>query len=347
MTEPLVRCGELTRTLREASERAARLASGLRELGLAHNERCAIMMRNEPSFIEASLAATLLGAAPVPINWHWTGSDLGHLLRDSGAKVVIVHTDLLGAVEAQAPAGTVIVEAGVPEPVVESYRLSRVPLTPTGRHASLEALIAQNDPVTQANTTPSIGVIYTSGTTGLPKGVLRDPIAPENVDRILDTMRGLLKINSGTRILLPAPLYHAAPNANAMFAVALGADLTIMPKFEAEEFLRLVQDLRIESVQMVPTMFHRLLQLPRETRDAYNLSSLKAVVHAAAPCPAKTKQAMIDWFGPIIHEYYGGTETSILVSCDSTEALAHPGTVGKPVFGPTFAFSTRMARCFR
>jgi long-chain acyl-CoA synthetase len=118
-----------------------------------------------------------------------------------------------------------------------------------------------------------------------------------------------------------------------VFALALGIDLTIMPRFDPEQFLALVERHAISHAQVVPTMFVRLLELPDEVRHRYDLSSLRAVVHAAAPCPAHVKKRMIEWFGPVIREYYGGTETGIIVTCDSHEWLAHEGTVGKPLEG--------------
>jgi long-chain acyl-CoA synthetase len=136
-------------------------------------------------------------------------------------------------------------------------------------------------------------------------------------------------------------MYHAAPNAQGLFALALGIDLTIMPRFVPEEFLALVESQRISHAQVVPSMFMRLLQLADSVRCRYDLSSLECVVHAAAPCPVHVKKRMIEWFGPVILEYYGATETGIVVACDSHEWLAHEGTVGRPigdadihVFGP-------------
>jgi long-chain acyl-CoA synthetase len=331
MSELQVRSGDTVRPLATVRERAARLAGALADLGVEHGDRYAIVMRNEVTFLEASLAASVIGAVPVPINWHWSGADLRHVLEDSGSKIVIAHSDFVPAVESQAPAGTVIIEAEVPDEVAQPYRLGVVPLT--GRHVVLEDLIPAREPITVPTNETPMGVIYTSGTTGRPKGVLRNRSTPEDQQRILKAAGVILKLTPNARTLLPAPLYHAAPNSNAMFAVGLGMDITIMPRFDAEEFLRLVQEHRIETVQMVPTMFHRLLQLPKEVRDSYDVSSLTAIVHAAAPCPIETKKAMIDWLGPVIFEYYGGSEAGIWTFCDSHEALAHPGSVGRPILG--------------
>jgi long-chain acyl-CoA synthetase len=175
-----------------------------------------------------------------------------------------------------------------------------------------------------------MGVIYTSGTTGLAKGILRDPIPPDRVPELAKLVAALLKLQPGWRTLEPAPMYHTAPNVHATFAAAFGMDTRIMPRFDPEEFLRLVQDEQVDTVQMVPTMFTRLLALPEEVRGRYDVSSLKAVVHAAAPCPVEVKEAMIDWLGPVVWEYYGGSEGGGWTQLDSAEALAHPGSVGRP-----------------
>ena len=173
-------------------------------------------------------------------------------------------------------------------------------------------------------------MIYTSGTTGLAKGILRNPIPPSDVPALAKLVAQLLKLDPSWRTLEPAPMYHTAPNVHVTFAAAFGMDIRIMPRFDPEEFLRIVQEERIDTVQLVPTMFTRLLALPDEVRRRYDVSSLKAIVHAAAPCPVETKQAIIEWFGPIVHEYYGGSEGGGWVMHDSAEALAHPGTVGRP-----------------
>jgi long-chain acyl-CoA synthetase len=133
------------------------------------------------------------------------------------------------------------------------------------------------------------------------------------------------------RTLVAAPMYHSAPNAHALVSATAGIDLTIMAGFDAEELLRLIEEHQIDHFQAVPTMFVRLLHLPDEVREKYNVSSLKSVVHAAAPCPPEVKRRIIDWFGPIVGEYYGGTETGPCVACDSADWLAHPGTVGRPI----------------
>jgi len=328
MSEAMIHSGQRSRLQTEVKLRAAKLASGLSALGVGHGDKYVIVLRNEIAFIEATLAAGIIGAVPVPVNWHWTGDDLHHLLHDSGAKLAFVHSDLLENVELHMPEGMAIVEVEVPEEIRDAYHLGGVPLT--GRHQTLEELVAASDPILEPNTNPPLSLIYTSGTTGLAKGIIRDPVAPERAPDLMSAVATLFKLNPAWSTLLPAPIYHSAPNTAAIFATAVGMPVYIMPKFDPEEFLRMVQDHKINTVQMVPTMFTRLLQLPREVRESYDVSSLKAIIHAAAPCPWELKLAMIEWFGPIVDEFYGGSEGGMWVHCTSEEAMAHPGTVGRP-----------------
>jgi long-chain acyl-CoA synthetase len=310
-------------------ERAARLASGLRRMGVAPGDRYAIVMRNETGMLEATFAASSIGAVPVPVNWHWTGTDLRHLLSDSLAKVAFVHSDLVPVVEAQKPERLRVVEVAVPAEVTEEYALGEVKLS--GRYPTAEELIEDNDPPAEPVLAPPMSVIYTSGTTGLAKGVLRDPIAPEKVGQIVEMMRQVVGFRPGGTAVIPAPLYHTAPNVAAAFALNMGMNVVVMPRFDAEQFLRNVEEHRVTAAQMVPTMFTRLLRLPQDVRAKYDLSSLENVSHSAAPCPPDVKRAMIEWFGPIITEYYGGSEGGVWTACTSEQWLAHPGTVGAPV----------------
>jgi long-chain acyl-CoA synthetase len=314
-------------------QRAAVIANILQTMGVCPGDRIVTVMRNDIAFVEVHVGGQLAGALPVPCNWHWSGDDLRHLLTDSAAKVVFVHTDLLGPVEAVLPPGARIIEVEVPPEVAEAYGLGAGRTAASGRHPTLEGLIAETEPITEPAERQLIGMVYTSGTTGAPKGVLREATTQEK------TMEGAMVIlkhfglKPGMRTLIPAPMYHTAPYAHATVALATGCDLTVMPRFDPEELLRIVEAGQIDHIQMVPTMFIRLLKLPEEVRTRYDVSSLKAVVHAAAPCPPDVKKAMIDWWGPIVLEYYGGSETGIVTACDSEEYLAHLGTVGKAIEG--------------
>ena len=180
-------------------------------------------------------------------------------------------------------------------------------------------------------------IIYTSGTTGHPKGVRRAPPTPEQLE--FGTKNLALLFGYTTRpfdkivSVMTGPMYHSAPNAYGLLGARLGINLHLEARFEAEDLLRMIEKLKVTHLHMVPIMFNRLLKLPDEVKRKYDLSSLEFVVHAAAPCPAPIKRAMIEWWGPVIYEYYGATETGGVVFCNSEQWLAHPGTVGKPLPG--------------
>ncbi|MBC2589683.1 AMP-binding protein [Rhodococcus aetherivorans] len=329
MTGPAtIRCGNDIRTHTQVRDRASRLAAALSALGVAHGDRYAIVMRNEIGFVEATLAGAAIGAVPVPANWHGNTDDLGHVLTDSGARIALVHTDLLPKVESVLPVGATIVEVPVPAVLADAYGTDIPPLS--GRYANVEDLIATHEPHTTGITDPPMSVIYTSGTTGRPKGILRRPTPPEKVAALHEVVIEAFAFGTARSTLVAAPMYHTAPNTQFQFAFALGMNVEIMPRFDPEGLLRTIEERRIEHLQVVPTMFVRLLKLPEEVRARYDLSSLTSVVHAAAPCPADVKRAVIDWLGPIVHEYYGGSESGAAVCCTSEEWLAHPGTVGRP-----------------
>jgi long-chain acyl-CoA synthetase len=329
MTEPVVRFGEREIPHAELSALAARIAGALSASGVQPGDRVALVLRNEPLFLALSAACGLLGAVPVPVNWHSRGEELRHVLTHSGAKAVFAHSDLLGAVEEVRSSGVPLIELPVPPELAAHHGARAV----TGRHPVIEEWVSDHRPHGQPLENAPMSLIYTSGTTGLAKGVLRGPMTSEQSNAAAAATLEAMGLRRGMRTLVTAPMYHSAPNAQSIFALALGIELTIMPRFTAEEFLRLVDQQGISHAQVVPTMFVRLLELPDEIRTRYDLSSLECVVHAAAPCPAHVKHRMIEWFGPVIREYYGATEIGIVVACDSDEWLAHEGTVGRPVGG--------------
>jgi long-chain acyl-CoA synthetase len=330
---PGIHCGSQNREYPEIRERAMRIAGGLKRLGVSTGDRVAIFLHNDIPFLEASAAAGILGVSPVPVNWHWKDDELNYLLVDSSSKVVFTHSDLVPVVEAALPDGVSIIEVPVSDELASAYAVPADQVGPTGRHQEYEAFVAASEPVTEAAGHAPLGVIYTSGTTGRPKGIIRERMDPEKQLAGALAVMKRLGFDPSMRTMVPAPMYHTAPNVHALAAVSLGMDLTVLPKFDAEDFLRTIEANQVEHIQMVPTMFIRLLKLPEEIRTKYDLSSLKNVVHAAAPCPPDVKRAMIEWWGPIVTEYYGGSETGIAVWCDSEEWLAHPGTVGRPVDG--------------
>jgi long-chain acyl-CoA synthetase len=190
-------------------------------------------------------------------------------------------------------------------------------------------------------------MLYSSGTTGCPKGILRPlPMQPPSQQLPLYAfLDELWRYRDGMIYLSPAPLYHSAPQAAVSLTIDRGGTVIVMETFDAERYLQLVQDYKVTHSQLVPTMFSRMLKLPADVRSRYDLSSLEIAVHAAAPCPVPVKQQMIEWWGPIIHEYYGATEGLGFSACDSAQWLAHPGTVGKVLLGELHVLDADMKPC--
>jgi long-chain acyl-CoA synthetase len=320
---------ELTRAAMQVN--AARAARGFAALGVGETDAVALMLRNDFPFLEASLAANLLGAYAVPINWHFRQDEAGYILADCGAKALVVHADLWPQVIGAVPAGCTVLVVPTPPEIGAAYGVApetaRVPAGMTewsdwlGRHAPWDG-----PPL------PSRGsMIYTSGTTGRPKGVRRQPTPPEQQAAGLVRLAQIFGIKAGMRIAVTGPMYHSAPNAYGRSA-GNEADLVVLqPRFEPEELLALVARHQLTGLHLVPTMFVRLLRLPEAVKQKYDVSSLQFVVHAAAPCPVDVKRAMIAWWGPVITEYYGSTESGPVTFCTSVEYLAHPGTVGRAV----------------
>jgi len=329
--EPGVHCGDRSRTWTESRARAARIAGGLAALGIGAGDRVALVLRNQIEFVEVSIGTGLLGAVPVPVNWHWKADEIGYLLADSGARVVFAHTDLLPVVEAARPDGMPVVEVLPTPDLAAAFGLAADAVRPTGRHPELEVWLAAQQPWAAPPVIAPMSMIYTSGTTGRPKGVVRERQTEQQRARLIGVVFEAFGLNPALRTLIPAPLYHTAPNVHMVVSGATGTDLTVMPRFDPEGLLRLVAGRCIQHVQMVPTMFVRLLALPQDARRRYDLSSLVAVVHAAAPCPPPLKQRMIDWLGPIVREYYGSSETGIVAACDAAQAAGRPGTVGRAI----------------
>jgi long-chain acyl-CoA synthetase len=219
-------------------------------------------------------------------------------------------------------------------PKVERWLMDGID-SPDGPFEPLHEALAAHpaDPI--ADEQLGAAMLYSSGTTGQPKGILRPlpEMAPADALPIMAFVRMMFRFREHMTYLNPAPLYHSAPQASVSAGLRLGATTIVMEKFDPERWLQLVEEHKVTHCQMVPTMFSRLLKLPQDVRAKYDTSSLECIVHAAAPCPVPVKEAMIEWLGPIIVEYYGATEANGFTFCDSDEWMAHKGTVGKCILG--------------
>ena len=321
--------GDRRKSRDEVNERARLIAGGLERLGIRQGDSVGILMRNDIAFLEAAYAVMTLGAYAVPINWHFKADEIAYVMGDSGARVLIGHSDLLHGLDGVVPAGVTMLSVPPPPEIVATYRIDPALRASARGAVGFDTWLAQQPPYDGPTLPQPQNMIYTSGTTGHPKGVKRHAPTPEQ-SASMEAMRALIYgLKPGVRALLPGPLYHSAPNAFGLRAGRLGDVTILMPRFEAEEFLRIIDQQKIDNVFMVPTMFTRLLKLPEQVRKSYDVSSLRHVIHAAAPCPADVKRAMIEWFGPVIYEFYGSTESGAVTFASSEDALKKPGTVGR------------------
>src|SRR5450756_1225044 len=321
--------GQCRRSHGEVADRAGRIAGGLQRLGVGQGDSVCILMRNDIAFIEAAYAAMQLGAYAVPVNWHFKPEEIHYILEGAGTRVLIGHADMLHQLRHAIPPGVTVLSAPTPPEILANYRIDPDHLAAPDFAVDLESWLEAQKPYDGPVLPQPQNMIYTSGTTGHPKGVRRHAPTPEQ-GASAERMRAMIYgLKPDARALLPGPLYHSAPNSFGLRAGRLGGALALMPRFDPEEFLRLVEGERIDTIFMVPTMFIRLMKLPEQVRRKYDLSSLRHVIHAAAPCPADVKRAMIEWWGPVIHEFYGSTESGAVTFANSQDALNKPGTVGK------------------
>ncbi len=321
--------GERSRNQGEIVERAARAASGLRALGFGMGDAVALMLRNDFAFFEASFASALLGGYAVPINWHLTGEEAGYIVRDCAAKAVVVHADLLPQIERDIPSGVEVLVVPTPPEIAAAYGVGAAQAALPPGATGWDEWVARHSPWREPPKQPPNTMIYTSGTTGRPKGVRRQAMNAQQLEAVTRQTMAIFGLRPELRAVVTGPMYHSAPNFYALNGLRLGAQLWLQPRFDAEQLLQWIERYRIEGLHMVPIMFVRLLKLPETVKRKYDVSSLQHVVHAAAPCPPEVKKAMIDWWGPVIHEYYGATESGAVVHCDSRQWLDNAGTVGK------------------
>ncbi|MFZ6003421.1 MAG: acyl-CoA synthetase [Actinomycetota bacterium] len=302
-------------TYRELDERSNRLANLWYERGLRRGDHVAILLANEPRWFDAVWAALRSGLYYTPVNWHLTAPEVAYIVRDCGARSVLTSAsfaDKVAGLDVEVP---LVVDGDIDG--WESY----------------EKAVADKSPKPLAREPEGAGMFYSSGTTGRPKGILF-PLP----DRTVHDEHPILKYESPIAngpesiYLSTAPMYHTAPVVTCSLAHRSGATTVIMERWDPEACLAAIERHRVTSAQFVPTMFVRLLKLPPEVRQRYDVSSLQLVTHAAAPCPVEVKQQMMDWFGPIIWEYYAGSENVGSTLIGPEEWLAHPGSVGLPRF---------------
>ena len=300
--------------------RGAALAGGLRRMGVQEGDVIGVLLRNAPAYIDVMHACRIAGCHFCPINWHFTPAEVEFLVRDSGAKVLIGHRDLVDAVEPLLP---------------PHVQLLRVDAEGTDRGDGYANWLALQTPYDGPLVSPRGHMAYTSGTTGRPKGVVRQAVPLDQLDTHLQKARAVVAatfgIVPGCRALLPAPLYHSAPSLFAQQAAQMAEVLVLHARFDPLRVLEQIERYRIDTVYLVPIMYVRLLKLTEEERSRYDLSSLRFVASTGAPCAPEIKRRMIDWLGPVIYETYASSETGMITVMDPRDAAARPGSAGRPV----------------
>jgi len=312
-----------TLTYRELDESSARLAKALHDLGLRRGDVVAMLSDNAPECFEIYWAALRSGLYLTAVNRHLSADEAAYIVNDSDARVLI----------ASAALGDLAEKVRSASPLLEGAYVFGGMLPGFASYGELLASVGSE----RLGEQPRGGdMLYSSGTTGRPKGV-KPPLLEISVDQPVDPLTGLVGaafgVNDSDVYLSPAPIYHAAPLRWCGAVHAFGGTVVMMEKFDATLALEAIEHYGVTIAQMVPTMFVRMLQLG-DAKDAYDVSSLRLLIHAAAPCPTEVKQAMIDWVGPKLVEYYGSTEGNGLAMITSQEWLTKPGSVGRSMLGP-------------
>ena len=292
----------------EFFDRYQRAAAALQAMGIGEGDVVALMLHNNPLNLELMLATRWLGALWCPVNWHFKSEEVRYILADSGAKLFVGEDALLQALGDVAPPGV-----------------------PALNPAAWTQLRDAAAPTQQAARAPRGAMLYTSGTTGRPKGIRRAAATPEQAANALERARLAYGLEPGMRALLSAPMYHSAPNAYAASVAQYSGHLFLQGRFDAEETLQLIEKHRITHAYLVPTMYVRLLRLPQEVRERYDISSMRFVGSTGSPCAPDVKRAMIDWWGPVIYEAYGSSELGYMSFLTPQEALRKPGSAGRPL----------------
>jgi long-chain acyl-CoA synthetase len=299
----------------ELDAKSNQVAQLLRRHGITAGTPVVIFMENEPSYLELMWGLQRSGALAVPVSARLLADEVAYIIRDCGARLMFASLSLEAVARAAADA------TALPLFIVSG-----------DEQGSYEHALRDMPPTPIADERAGTEMVYSSGTTGRPKGV--KPVMPDGpIDapiRLMIIARDRYEMDSDTIYLSPAPLYHAAPLKWVMLIHRLGGTAVVMEHFNAEQALHLIERYRVSHAQFVPTHFSRMLALPAEIRERFDSSSLRLVLHAAAPCPRNVKEAMLAWWGPIIHEYYAGSEGNGITIASPDEWLSHKGTVGRP-----------------
>ncbi|MDF2444110.1 MAG: long-chain acyl-CoA synthetase [Subtercola sp.] len=313
----------VTVTYAQLEERSVRLAHVLHDHGLRPGDSVAMLAPNSPLYYEVYWAAMRSGLYMTAINHRLSPPEVAYIANDCGARALIADSSL-------SETATAIV------PLTDSITLRLSVGEAIPGHDSFEGALAAAADVPPHDQPRGKDMLYSSGTTGQPKGV-KAPLPPyqvhEGADPLLPLFGPMFGWDADTVYLNPSPLYHGAPLRFGGMIHSVGGTVVILPRFDAVAALVAIEQYRVTHSQWVPTMFVRMLKLPESERSGRDLSSHRVAVHAAAPISADTKRAMIDWWGPILHEYYAATEAVGVTFIDSADWLAHPGTVGKAGLG--------------
>ncbi|MDR7300255.1 acyl-CoA synthetase [Haloactinomyces albus] len=310
-------------TYGELEDRSVRLANVLREAGLGSGDVVALLTDNSIHAYEVYWAAVRSGMYLTAVNNHLTPAEIAYIVNDSGAAVLVVSAALSGMAQelrTEIPGVRTRLAYGGP---VEGYEVYESALADASAESSVDQPRGSD-------------LLYSSGTTGRPKGIkpaLPDRQVDEPGDRLVQVLEAMYGFGPETVYLSPAPVYHAAPLRYGASTHALGGTVVMMERFDPEGALRAIERYRVTHSQWVPTMFVRMLKLPEQVRARYDLSGHRVAVHAAAPCPVDVKRAMIDWWGPILYEYYASTENLGMTFIDSRQWLDKPGSVGRAALG--------------
>lgn len=312
-------------TYRELFDNSTRIANYLRDLGMGEGDTVAIVSDNNLHIFDVYWAAVRSGMYVTAVNNHLTAPEVNYILNDCGAQAVFVSANVAPAVE---QAKEIAALADPARRVVWDGDLAD--------YLSYDTVLANASDAPLASQPRGGDMLYSSGTTGRPKGI-RPPLSGTQVDEdpgmMVQVFGKLYNFTENTVYLSPAPLYHAAPLRYCAMTTALGGTVIVMDHFDPEESLKLIEQYSATHSQWVPTMFVRMLKLPEEVRAKYDVSSMQVAVHAAAPCPAEVKRKMIEWWGPVITEYYAATEAAGVTLIGSEDSLTHPGSVGRAVLG--------------